>query len=414
MNTSNTPPVTKTFLNMLSSCIHDTPFADPSLSQEEWKSLAKLAKAHNVLPLIFEKASEFDNFCALEEYLQIAAQAMTIVAEQSRRTAAFLELYSLFLQADLHPIVMKGIVCRQLYGQYCDHRPSGDEDLFIHRRDFEKVRQILTQHGYRSPHQNITFDQLETLQEMNFSNKQTGLDIDLHFDMVSYGNDLRKRINESFQNAPQNSREEVIDGIPITTMSHTDQLHFLIIHAFKHFMGGGFGIRLVMDILLYIQAYGNQCDWEQLQTALKEVHADLFLTDLICIGNQHLGFHLAPLGQPVCPEELLREIVDCGVFSWVTLERRMAGQMTGAAITGKDSAQSAGLTTMRLLLFPNIDYLSSAYPQLREEPWSLPLCWWKRWMKFLTAKQSNKGKIAMESIKIGRQREKMLKKYDIL
>lgn len=62
---------------------------------------------------------------------------MSIVAGQARRAEAFLSLYQQFIKANMHPLVMKGIICRQPYGDFCDHRPSGDEDILIPKSEYE-------------------------------------------------------------------------------------------------------------------------------------------------------------------------------------------------------------------------------------------------------------------------------------
>lgn len=110
------------FLDLLSACLHDTQVDDPGVNPAEWKTVMTLARGHNVFPLVFEKASECESFANLPEYTRYAMLAMTIVAEQAKRTEAFLNVYRRLLNAGLHPIVLKGIVCRQLYGEYGDHR----------------------------------------------------------------------------------------------------------------------------------------------------------------------------------------------------------------------------------------------------------------------------------------------------
>ena len=56
----------------------------------------------------------------------------------------------------------------ELYGKYCDHRPSSDEDILIRKQEYEQVRQILQENGYMSEHQNVTDAQLDDLQEVTF------------------------------------------------------------------------------------------------------------------------------------------------------------------------------------------------------------------------------------------------------
>ncbi|WP_416259162.1 nucleotidyltransferase family protein [Holdemania filiformis] len=70
--------------------------------------------------------------------------------KQARRTEAFLSLYRELLKVDTYyPIMMKGLICRQLYGEYCDHRPSGDEDILIRKAEYKQVQQIPQEIGYR-------------------------------------------------------------------------------------------------------------------------------------------------------------------------------------------------------------------------------------------------------------------------
>lgn len=108
--------IKKVFLMLLSSCIHKNSTSNIEMTSDEWRKIINLARVHNVLPLVFEEASENESFISLPEYQQVAFETMSIVAGQARRTEEFLNLYSKLLKAGLYPIVMKGLVCRQLYG----------------------------------------------------------------------------------------------------------------------------------------------------------------------------------------------------------------------------------------------------------------------------------------------------------
>lgn len=105
LNTSET-----FFLELLSESIHCDRISNSFLHPDEWNAIFTLARAHNVLALVFEKASEAENFTDLSVYQQLAFETMSIVAGQARRTEAFLSLYSQLKKMNIHPIVMKGIV----------------------------------------------------------------------------------------------------------------------------------------------------------------------------------------------------------------------------------------------------------------------------------------------------------------
>lgn len=63
---------------------------------------------------------------------------MQSIFQQVSRTALFLSDEKELAQLGVQPLVMKGIVCRNLYPKP-DLRPSGDEDLLIPEKDFAAV-----------------------------------------------------------------------------------------------------------------------------------------------------------------------------------------------------------------------------------------------------------------------------------
>lgn len=410
-NLSNTEYL---LLQLLSSSVHGTEVVESKLIYDEWIELLSLTQAHNVLPLVFEKAIEIENFVDTPIVSRYMTDVMSVVAGQARRTEAFLTLYKAFLKVDIHPIVMKGLICRQLYGEYCDHRPSGDEDILILKSEYEQVQQILQENGYRSEYHDITDAQLDDLQEVTFYSGQTGLSIEVHLNPIGHEDGWRRQLNDCFRDVFQNCREEVIDGVPVMTMSHTDHMLFLILHAFKHLTVGGFGIRQVIDILLYAEKYGAECDWKYLYRVLKEIKANSFFIDLIYIGNQYLGFNIDITEKPNCPEELLKEILDCGIFGNATQVQRTAVHMTSAAMRGKDHQNQSRIKTLLYAIFPDRANMLSLHPELQEKPWLLPICWIKRWGRFLAHNKANGGNLAAESMKISKRRIELLKKYDIL
>ena len=53
---------------------------------------------------------------------------------------------------------------------------------------------------------------------------------------------------------------------------------------------------------------------------MKEIHADRFFGDLVYIGNKYLGFNLPLICEMKYPDELLKDIMNCGVFGNETQE----------------------------------------------------------------------------------------------
>ena len=265
-------------------CFVEHRFCDAEI---DIKEVLEEASRHNLLPLIVEVCSDQINRSdpELKGYLY---NAMHSIAAQVQRTGEFLRVYKKIAENGYYPLVLKGIICRELYGEYQDFRPSYDEDILIKKEDFEGIRDILIAEGYVPDIDADRFDLKDKIQEVTFCG--SNLTIEVHLNLNGENNQLRKKMNSYFLDVFTNKRIQVIQDVAIYTLSHTDHCLFLIIHAFRHFTGGGFGIRQVLDIMLYGQEFSNEIDWEYIRRSLKGLRADKFYSDLVHLSNTYLGF----------------------------------------------------------------------------------------------------------------------------
>ena len=398
------------FLQIIKSAIHHLPLRLTEAA--DYGKILALAREQNLLALVGEKLCESAEFRASAAYGKAIAATVGLVAGQVSRTETFLQLYRKFEKAGIRPLVMKGIICRELYGEFRDHRPSGDEDLLVEKQDFERARAVLEEQRYVPEMESVTERQKEDLQEVGFYGPDAGLYIELHLNPIGHENEFRVQLEECFRDVFRNSRELTVDGLTMRTMGHDDHFLYLILHAFKHLAGEGFGIRQVLDVLLYYEKYGREIDGDRLDAMLARTEAKRFFADLVEIGNRCLGFDLGTRGRTKCPEELLEELMRNGIFGMDTQAQRTAGQMIGAAVAaGKRSG--AGGTFLRTV-FPSRRQLLNMHPELAERPWLLPVRWAQRWGRFMAHSRQNDGNLAKESMEIGKRRIRLLKKYGIL
>lgn len=146
---------------------------------------------------------------------------------------------------------------------------------------------------------------------------------------------------------------------------------------------------------------------------LSDFDALLFLSDIIHIGNQYLGFRLPILCASNCPEDLLDDLMSSGVFGNATQVRRTANQMTSAAVAGREKVGGSSATILRTI-FPGRAQMLNHHPELQEKPWLLPICWVQRWGRFIQHSRDNDGNLAKESMEISKRRIELLKKYKII
>ena len=89
------------------------------------------------------------------------------------------------------------------------------------------------------------------LQEVTFDQPESGLHIEVHTNPIGKESGIRRHMNEYFKDVFTKKEAVEIDGTKIWTMDPTDHFLFLVLHAFKHLMSGGLGIRQALDICLF-------------------------------------------------------------------------------------------------------------------------------------------------------------------
>ena len=126
--------VEQAFLAALEAALRDAPTPEISMPEEQWKALVSLARDHKVLPLVYH--SFRGDAGAMEMLAPWGQSVRAMVVAQTRKTHDFLALTQRLRAAGIRAVVVKGIVCRELYPRP-DLRPSSDEDLLVPRQQYE-------------------------------------------------------------------------------------------------------------------------------------------------------------------------------------------------------------------------------------------------------------------------------------
>lgn len=385
---------------------------------EQWYRLFAVAAAHHVMPMIYEAVvrSPAARKADPQIFRMAKKQTMQLVMFQTIKTNALLKLLPQLISAGVMPIVVKGIVCRELYPNP-DYRISGDEDLLIPEEQFALCHRTMLACGMELA------DTAQDLNKYEVSYRQQGshLHIELHKQLFSPESDAYAECNHFFEGVPNRGITQNVQGVQVPTLNHTDHLLYLICHAFKHFLHSGFGIRQVCDICLYANAFGTEIDWGRIRKQCEAIHAERFTAALFRIGEKYLTFQPETACYPQCWRELnvdetamLEDLLDSGVFGASSMSRKHSSNMTLYAVSAQKQGKKAGSGVLKTV-FPSARNLSGRYPYLKEKPYLLPLAWADRIVKYRqeTAAGSS-GNNAAESLRIGNKRIDLLKQYGII
>ena len=358
------------FLNILKTALAGQLW-DPlhSLSDDDWNAIFHLARVHKVLPLVYQAAYTLMD---PDDAARIRIRVRKTVMLQTLKTHEFLLLNENLREAGCEPIVVKGLVCRNLYPQP-DLRPSSDEDILIPEDQFADCCRVLREFGMDT---DIPEDKWPEYFEVTFQKKDSPLYLEVHKSLFSPQSEAYGHWNCFFENA----RECAIRDAEVLTLSGTDHLFYLLCHAFKHFIHSGFGIRQVCDIVLYANKKGQSVDWKQVYDNCCKIRAEYFAAALFRIGESYLGFDPVKAGYPDFWQELpaeetdmLMDLLSAGVYGSATKSRVHSSNLTLNAVSAdRQGRRGKGLKTS---LFPSAQDLSGRYPYLEKRPWLLPVAW---------------------------------------
>ena len=370
-----------------------------------WPAIFTLANQQKLLPILFEAARKTP--AAAENAALFAAVKQQVIAQvlhQTMRASEFAGLYQRLRAAGLHPVVVKGQLCSRLY-PLKDHRISADDDLLIPDGEFMACHEQLLANGLTT---DTPADELPTADEVSYTKSDSPLYIELHRHLFDSAEDAHDELNHFFTDI--NPVE--MDGF-LAMLPH-EHLLYLLLHAYKHFVRSGIGLRQFCDIGLWARAYHAEIDWQRLHEQCESVHAATFAAAAFRIARDDLGieFDLPALwGDAVDVEPLLHDSLCGGVYGSNDLTRLHSSTVTLNAVKASRTGEKSGVLRT---VFPKRAYLEHRYPYLKKRPYLLPIAWVQRLAHYAGEKQSDADSSTSGSIKLAKERIELMKRYGVM
>ena len=389
------------------------------ITGQQWQQLFQMANIHHVLPMIESAVHDCPSIrnADKEMILFYRRAAVRSAAMQTIKTQEFLEVLHCLYQSGLHPLVVKGLVCRELY-PYPDYRDSGDEDLIVSAGEFDTCQKVLENCGLEA-----AVKRKDAHTDIAYAKPRHLIYIELHPFPFPPASDVYGSWNHFFKGIHSNASEMIINGQPLLTMQPTDHLFYLICHGLKHFLHSGFGIRQVCDIVLYANHYGQNIDWQQLFDNCMALQAHYFAAAIFKIGKKYLTFDpekagYPPIWQQIAVDEipLLEDLLAGGLYGAASAGRCHSSHMTLEAMHHyKNSNRLNHFSGWIKMAFPSAGQLGNRYPWIRTKPWLLPAAWCQRWWRYLLTKNiSTKVTDGLSAARIGRHRIALMQYYRLI
>lgn len=155
----------------------------------------------------------------------------------------------------------------------------------------------------------------------------TGLIVEGHWALFPTEYAVYAALNVQLPDLMQRAQDWETGGVTLRVPDACDHLIFLLLHAFKHFISSGVGVRQLCDIALWMRRFGAQIDWQRVRAALRATHSEGFAAAVIDAGVHWFGLecaaaHIPPDWETLESAALLADALSGGVYGSADSTRR--------------------------------------------------------------------------------------------
>ena len=390
------------FLHIAKAAVSGGDFPAESV---DWPAVFALAGQQKLLPIVFEAARKTP--AAAENAALFAAVKQQVIAQvlhQTMRASEFADLYQKLRAAGLHPVVVKGQLCSRLY-PLTDHRISADDDLYIPDVEFMACHEQLLANGLTT---DTPADEFATADEVSYTKSDSPLYIELHRHLFDSSEDAHDELNHFFASL------KPVETDSFLAMPPHEHMLYLILHAYKHFVRSGIGLRQFCDIGLWAWEYHDEIDWQRLHDQCASVHAATFAAAAFRIARDYLGIDFdlpTPWDASIDVEPLLHDTLCGGVYGSNDLTRLHSSTVTLNAVKASRTGEKSSVLRT---VFPKREYLERRFPYLKKRPYLLPVAWAQRLAHYAGEKKTGTDNSASGSIKLAKERIELMKRYGVM
>lgn len=329
------------------------------LSASEKSAIIQYAKQQGLLPFL----QNFDIFSQQECKDELLHHLMGIIYWDARQAAEIENLLEAFEANGIYCIPLKGIITKKLYPS-SELRTMGDLDILYRMEQTYTVQKVMKSMGYLSDGESAKHDHYS----------KDGMVVEMHKELLPVGSNAYGYFKGIWSRAIAMQGKEYCHE-----MTMEDHYLYTLYHLIEHFIRGGVGIRMVLDI--HILSHSEELNWKQVEKTLKELGVLEFDQNIRALGEQWFAGQTASevsSGLSIKKLDALAEyIVNGGIFG------SQENDNTNSAVMYQSKGRYLLLT-----IFPSYQVMKTVFPWLKS-PLMLPAAWVKRWWNVWTKRRHN-------------------------
>lgn len=336
---------------------------NPGTFHGDWSKLIHLAGIHSVTGILGYTVMNYPD----ESNAQVAGfmrkQCLQSIAVLSQRSGKMKNLIQLMNEQEIDHLIFKGYVLKDYY-PIPELRTYGDIDLLIRLEDRQKSDALMMREGFAR----------KTDWEPVYSYFRQAEYYEIHTDVMEVDVSDKADYKGYFQHIWEHAHQ-----VDAHTYELSPEYHFLYLltHIAKHISGSGAGIRMYMDIAVFIQHFDDSIDWKYIREELDKLKFREFANTVLMVVEKYFAVKspipLKEISEQVI-EDFMKYTLEGGVFGHVKRDNGMISLKQEQ----RDSQEVSRASTLIHRLFPKASSLERRYTYLQNRHWLLPFAWLHR------------------------------------
>lgn len=332
----------------------------------DWIKLIQLADIHSVTGILGYMVMKYPDESNAQVASVMRRKCLQSIGVFSQRAEKMKLLIRQMNELGIDHLLFKGYVLKDYY-PVPELRSYGDIDFLIRLEDRQKSDAMMRQKGFeRKTDWEPVFSYLKDLEYY-----------EIHTDVMEVDVSDKADYKDYFSHTWERAR--LVDG-HTWGLSSEDHLLYLLTHIAKHISSSGAGIRMYMDIAVFIQHFGAELDWNYLQQELKKLCFTDFANVVLSVVQEYFGVN-SPIPLKLINAQVLENFMEFtmagGVFGHV-------GRDSGLIYLKKHDRNEESVSRVRTFLrrlFPPVADLENRYTYLKGKHWLLPVAWIHRFFR---------------------------------
>ncbi len=324
----------------------------------DWNELFQYAKIHTIDGIIGFECTKYQLCNDKIIAKKLENSMINIFGLHYRKAEQMKRLILLLNENGIDHILMKGYVLKDIY-PVPELRTYGDIDFVIREKDRTKTDILMRDHGYA-----VTENW-----EPVYAYKKDSEFYEIHTQLLDsdFTEDEKHGIfGEVWKYAQKKDKHTYL-------LNNDYHFIYLIAHLAKHASRNGAGIRMYLDIALFIKRYFDELDWDCIASQLRELNLYTFFEN-VCIVCKELFSTAIPVTIDEYDKDAISQfiemIIEGGVFG--------AANDVGVTSVMHDGSDDLRIGKIKLVLrqfFPPGKDIAVRYKYLNKHPWLLPVAW---------------------------------------